>query len=448
MLRLLFFSTIMLVGLVSSLWSRFAALLTYVWFALFRPQEWVWFDISSLRLSLIVALLLVVPSMLTGIWPNLTHPISIGAAAFLTTAVVAQVVTPLPGPSWPWLDTFSRLILVMLMAITLLNTRRRVVLFIAVIAASMGFHTAKAGLVSMLGGGVYFAEGLAGSFTDNNGYAMAAAMTLPLLVCVWQNADRSVMLERWVARGFLIAVPLSLFTIIGTMSRAGFLAAAAALLAFVAVQRRRLLPVIGITLLIVVGLPFVPIPEGYFDRLETIRTYDEVNEVSAMSRLHFWEVAARMAEDNPLGVGLRNYDHLYDRYDFLEGDFGTGRSVHSSHFEVLAELGYAGALVWVALFVYAIPVAWRVRRFGAHTPQLAPDEARFYVTTANALIASMVAFLVGGAFIALALNDITWYTFAAVAAIDRLARARKQELDQSEAPPLATEAVFLRRATA
>jgi hypothetical protein len=33
---------------------------------------------------------------------------------------------------------------------------------------------------------------------------------------------------------------------------------------------------------------------------------------------------------------------------------------------------------------------------------------------------SMVAFLVGGAFISLSLNDLTWLTFALVSALDRL----------------------------
>ena len=43
--------------------------------------------------------------------------------------------------------------------------------------------------------------------------------------------------------------------------------------------------------------------------------------------------------------------------------------------------------------------------------------------SANALLVSLVAFIVGGSFIALSLNDLTWYTFALVAALDRLSVA-------------------------
>jgi len=51
------------------------------------------------------------------------------------------------------------------------------------------------------------------------------------------------------------------------------------------------------------------------------------------------------------------------------------------------------------------------------------------VTAANGLSASMMAFLVGGSFIALALNDVTWLTFAFLAALDRLSAATVREYE-------------------
>jgi hypothetical protein len=50
------------------------------------------------------------------------------------------------------------------------------------------------------------------------------------------------------------------------------------------------------------------------------------------------------------------------------------------------------------------------------------EQQHFFFTAANGLMTSMIAFLVGGSFIALALNDLTWLTFALVAALDRLSR--------------------------
>ena len=83
MLRNLFVLGLLIPGMVAASVNRFAALLLYVWFALFRPQEWMWVDVSAFRLSLLLGVLLVVPSLFTGIFPNLSHPLSLGTVAFL-----------------------------------------------------------------------------------------------------------------------------------------------------------------------------------------------------------------------------------------------------------------------------------------------------------------------------------------------------------------------------
>lgn len=448
MLRLIFIGVILASGLTASIWSRFAALLTYVWFALFRPQEWTWIPLGSLRLSLITGIMLVIPSLLTGIFPNISHPLSIGTVLFFLLGLLAQGTAVNPDVGWYWIDILARLFLVALLAVTILDTPRRVLLFLAVLAGSVGFHTAKAGVAYALGGGLFFAEGFAGAFSDNNGYALVTAMMLPLLFCVWQNAAPDVFFEKWIGRGFLVAVPLSMGLIVGTKSRAGFLAAATAIIVTIILHRRRFALAGTVILTTLVVAPFVPVPEGYFERIETIRTYEEVGESSALSRLHFWRVAVRMAENYPLGVGLMSYESAYDDYDFLGGEFGRRRSVHSSHFQVIAELGFLGFLLWVSLFAYSFWVLLRVRRFGNRIRQRDGPASHFYTTVANGLIASQATFLVGGAFVASALNDVTWYTFAVIAAVDRLARARAEELDRERSEGERRHDFELGRATA
>jgi putative inorganic carbon (HCO3(-)) transporter len=409
----------MTVGTVAAVSSRFAALLFYLWFAVFRPQEWVWMDITSLRLSLVIALMLVVPSVLTGILPNISHLLSIGALCFLGTALLAQVTTFDPGMGWHWLDFFWRLILVCLLAVTLIDTKRRFYLTVVVIAGSFGYYTSKAGLASVLGGGMRFEAGLGGAFSDNNGYAMAAVMIMPLLLASAQNVPLDTPYRKGIGAVLYLSVPLTALTVISTFSRGGFLALAASLLVFVALQRRRFSSLLLLALVVAVVGPFVPIPQGYFSRIGTIQTYEEIGDDSAMGRLHFYQVAIEMARDNPLGVGPRNYEIVYDRYDFLGGRYGHNRAPHSSHFEVLAENGYLGALIWITLFVLAFRAAFRVRR-RARDATLSKADQRFLFTMSNALVVSMSGFLVGGAFIALALNDLTWLTFSLVAALDRL----------------------------
>jgi len=434
MLRSLFVLAVMLPGAYFALRNRFAALLLYIWFGLFRPQDWLWIDVTSLRLSLLLGVVLVLPSFIGGIWPNLTHPLSVGTFAFLLTGIIAQFGAIDPDVGLEWLDFQTRLTLICLMTVTLMTTRRRLLLLVAVIGGSLGFHAAKAGFASALGGGVRFYDGLAGAFPDNNGYALVTVMVMPMLLVTAQNLveDR----WKWVRRGFYAAVALCGLTVVSTFSRGGFLALALSMLTYIMLQRRRVGALIGLAVLAGVAYMVVPVPDGYLDRLQTIHTYEEVDDESALSRLHFWRVAMVMANNNAFGVGMRNFEAAYNHYDFSYGKFGLRRSVHSSHFQVLAEHGFPGAFIWVVMFALAFLLALRVRRRSRH-PDLTSEERRFYFTMANALMVSMVGFIVGGSFVASALNDVTWLTFAMVASLDRLAHQPVAVPVLSPAPQLA-----------
>ncbi len=424
MLRTLAVVLILVPGLVAAFANRFAALLLYLWWALFRPQDWMWLDITSLRVSLLLGLLVVVPSFLTGVLPNLSHPLSVGGVVFLVAAGLAQLDAVDPATSLSWLEFLVRLILICLLAISLVSNQKRFKLTLAVIAGSFGFHAAKTGLMALVGGVSRLSYGLGGAYADNNGYAVAIGMIIPLLVAVAQNSHL-----RWVKAAFYVAVPLSLLTVISTFSRGGFLTVVAAGLAFALLQRRRFAAlVLAGALALPVGI-FMTLQEGYLDRLQTIRTYDDANDLrparrdgaeeSALGRLHFWRVAIDMARARPLGVGLFGFEPAYDQYDTLHGQFGRRRSVHSSHLQALTEAGVLGAAAYIGLFAAALRAAFRIRRRGRQQ-NLSQDDQVLFGTCGNALIVSMTAFLVGGSFVSMALNDLTWYTFALVASLDRI----------------------------
>jgi putative inorganic carbon (HCO3(-)) transporter len=410
-------------GFYAAVRSRYAALLMYLWFALFRPQEWIWVDITSLRLSLVLGLVLLGPALLAGQFPNITHPLSIGMILFFCSEVLSQLTAVRVDVGWQWIDFTLRLFIACMLLVTLVTNSLRLLGVIAVIGGSLGFHAAKAGLAYALGGGTRFADGLAGAFVDNNGYALGTVMIMPLLMITAQNIDLAYKgpLLVWLRRGWYCAVPLCMFAVVGTYSRGGFLALATATLVYVMLQRRRVPALIGLCTVVLLVAIFVPIPQEYLDRLQTIRTYEEIGEDSALSRQHFWAVGVQMGLTNPLGVGIRQYEAAYDAYDWSYGRYGERRSVHSSHVQVFAELGVFGALVWLGMFAFATLLCLRVRA-RSEDPALPDAERRFLFTAANGLIVSMVGFAVGGSFIALALNDLSWLTFAMIAALDRISR--------------------------
>jgi len=424
---------VLLVGVAASIYSRFAALLFYLWFAIFRPLEWVfWYDFSRLRPSLVIGGLLVIPCLLTGILPKLAHPLSVGCLLFLGTALIAHTNAIRPDLSWLWIDFFARLMLVSFLMIRLITTKRRFIAVLGVIALSIGYHSAKGGVAFLLVGGTRFAEGLGGAFTDNGHYALAIVMILPFVLACAQNVEWP-----WVRGVLLLVIPLSCLTVVGTFERSGFLALVTVVLAYSLLQPKRGRALVVAAVVALIAVAVIPVPKGYADRMRTIRTYEEVGDASALGRLHFWQVAWDMALDKPLGIGLRNYEPLYDSYDFSNGLYGRERAVHNSHLQILAENGFAGFGVWLFLLGYSYLLLIRVRRRSSRGS--CPNGSnRFYLTTSNGLIASQTAFVVGGTFLSAAHNDLTWYSFGLVAALDLLQRA-ECPLEVPQLPGLETD---------
>jgi putative inorganic carbon (HCO3(-)) transporter len=414
-LRTLFVLFIFGIGVLAAFKSRFGALLLYVWFALFRPQEWVWFDISWMRLSLISGLLLVVPAVASGIYPDTRHVLSKLSWAFLLCAVVSHFFSYNPAVSWFWLDFLVTMLVVALTAVNMLTDRSKYVALVTVMALSFGFHAAKMGFGSVLGGGVELIQGTGGAFQDRNDFALGANMILPLMLAAAQTTRHTWL--RWLLYAW---TPLAVFGIVSTFSRGGFLGLVAVSGTYVMFHRRRWTMISALVLFVMFVVPFVPLPEGYVERLSTIRSPGEVEEGSALSRLHVWRVALSVAADNPMGVGLMSFNWAYPFYDFSEGLYGELRAVHNSWLQALAETGVLGFAAFVGAHLVAVFILFRIRRTArAHLPD---ELARFYLIHTNALVAVLAAFVVGGTFLSMALNDLTWFSFALIAGLDRLAQ--------------------------
>lgn len=430
MLRSLLVLAVLVPGFCAALMDGYAGLLMYLWFALFRPQDWLWIDITSLRVSMVLGIVMLGRSLISGFVPNITHPLTLGIALMVCSSVITQTSAVRPDIGWIWIDFFVRLALSCTMLVALAHDAKRLYGVLAVICLSLGFHATKAGLAFLLtGGGTRFDDGLSGAFVDNNGYALGTVMILPMLLVTAQNIELvyNGRYLNWMRRGLYATVPLCVFTVLGTYSRGGFLAFSAALLTFIMLQRHRFTALAGLIVFFTLLLAVVPLPQQYVDRLSTIRTFNEKTsgddpegaKESAKSRTHFWQVGIVMAMNKPLGVGIKQYEAAYDRFDFLHGRYGHKRAIHSAHLQVLAELGFFGAFLWVLMFAWAYFSCMRVRGRAADE-RLRPEQRRFLLTAANGLMASMAGFIIGGSFLSLAYNELTWLTFAIVAALDRL----------------------------
>ncbi|MGB3564906.1 MAG: DUF5935 domain-containing protein [Thermoanaerobaculia bacterium] len=431
-------------AMLVALYSRFIALLLYWWIAIFRPHEWVWTDLSHLKLSFVAGLLLVIPCFLTGKFPRLGHVVSYLMLVWLALAAIATYYYGCGSTGWRWLDHMARLMLVLFLTNRLVDSPKRIFWLGTVVSCSVGFFAAKTGFFSLLRGGVvqHGFEHLGGALAGSNAFALGTAMCVFLMIATAQNASNPAgqtapikwnIAWPWMRIfqvGMWVMVPLSIYQVVSLFSRGSALGLASGLLVFVFLQERRVSWLLKVLPFLLIAALLVPLPAGYKERMSTI--YEEpVESGTSAGRIHFWKVAGDIAADFPFGIGPGCYPHYYDDYDYTDGAFGRRRSVHSSHFQSLVETGYLGAVVWVLLFLLSFKALARVRR-RCRRGTLSAPLSRFYFTYANAVVSLLVVFIVGGQFYEVAHADLVWLGFMLAVILDVLSREESSKADGEE----------------
>lgn len=83
---------------------------------------------------------------------------------------------------------------------------------------------------------------------------------------------------------------------------------------------------------------------------------------AVVERLAHWQAALNMAQANPwLGVGLGNYEIVYDQYRLLNWNFPLGHA-HNYYLNILAEAGMIGTLAYGLLWTGIVWLTWKARQ--------------------------------------------------------------------------------------
>jgi probable O-glycosylation ligase (exosortase A-associated) len=204
----------------------------------------------------------------------------------------------------------------------------------------------------------------------------------------------------------IIGVPLLFSAIIATQSRGGLLGIVAVLAVFAyrRFQSRLLVSIVGgFGMLVLLALA------GISDRASGGAAEEGIDE-SAMGRLYAWQAAFGMALSRPLnGVGLDNFYHNY--YFYSPHWDGKNHAVHSTWFGVMAETGFLGLAVFIAMMVMLIRSAIRsLQRIESAPAGSIPDVH----AASQAVLAGMVATLVSGTFLT---QGFTWPVYILTALV-------------------------------
>jgi probable O-glycosylation ligase (exosortase A-associated) len=340
----------------------------------------------------------------------------------------------------------ARIFLIGYALVVQVTTEERLRLVLVVIAFSLGFESAKQGWATLFlnPGGVNINH--AQFFGDNNGTAVGMFMLVPILTSLARTST-----HRWVKPIWRFVAIGVLYRGISTYSRGGFLSLIAMGVHYLFRSKVRPGAIVGI---ILAGWIIVPVlPQEFWDRMATINAPVDTEStdaavtaesLSTQSRLHFWAVAEKMAEARPLyGVGMHVYNEVYDQYDFSGGAWGGKRSVHSSWFGIMAELGFGGLALFASFFVMFFLTCRRARKVAKKYRD--DQELARIASYMTALEGSLLAFAVGGAFVTFQYNEMLWHLLFLNFAVKRM-------LDQAvlakETRPVPTGIVMPAAATA
>ena len=365
MLSVLMFFATLLGGVILSLRHSIAiAFVVYQAIYFFNPEKRWWGnivpDISySFFIVIFMALLVLANGKITKENKISKAPPLKWSILVMLTYCVAYFYAIAPEYHYTFMIYFIKLIVIMCLAYKLISSAKdfTYVLYGYIFSAwYVSFYVFQIGRNA---GNRVEGVGLVDS-PDANGLAAAIAPSLVLTLYYYWISKKYWMKGMFAIAGLFIANAVVLIN-----SRGAFLAVAASIAFFMyfmytsSFQRKHQKKMaVFITIAGLSGALYIA-DDDFISRITGIT--GEVDKAekqeSGATRLVFWEAAWEMAKDYPYGNGYRGFNYLSPFYipEGIDTGGNRSRSVHSTWFETLTEVGYLGLL----FFIMMLWSAWK-----------------------------------------------------------------------------------------
>ena len=309
---------------------------------------------------------------------------------------------------------------------SVVTTRTHLRMLVWVVALSFAFYGVKNGVAGIASGGsMRIGRGPGGMLEDNNDFALAMAMSIPLLWHIGTSEKRPIL-----RKAMFAMVPLTVITVILTYSRGAALSMSLGFMILIWRSRNRLGGFMIIGCCAIAGAAMVP--DEYKDRINTLR--DVEADGSARGRLEAWAVAGRMIKANPVfGVGFDRFKQNYLRYEpnlsnnQLQGGGAGTRVAHNSYLQIWAECGSIAFFCYMCLLLLTILDLQAIRRLAKRR-----YNASWILSYATMFEASTLTFVLGSVFLTRAHFDLMYHYAAMVLVFGRIARAEMEDLGKPE----------------
>ena len=283
--------------------------------------------------------------------------------------------------------------LMILVSLTILRSKQHIFALTVVCAASIALLAIKGGIFTFTSGGGSKVWGPPGSFIeDNNEFALAIVMTIPLLRFLQMQLANA-----WARHALTGTMILSAAAALGSQSRGALLGISAMVITLWWRGKRKFG---GAILLLAVSLLLISfMPDSWTNRMETIQTYEQ--DQSAMGRINAWWVAWGIGLNHLTGVGFNTATtELFAKYGHYAD---IPRAAHSIYFQVLGNHGFIGLFLFVGIWISC----WRTAGWLRSQKNLIPA-AKWTADLGAMCQVALVGYAVGGAFLSLAYFDLPY----------------------------------------
>ncbi|WP_367989077.1 O-antigen ligase family protein [Vibrio sp. NTOU-M3] len=346
-------------------------------------------------------------------------------AAFWLLVMIGVVLSSNPALAiQSFKNTYWKIMLMTLAIVWLVNSEKNLskasvsIVLTGVLIAGVALFNSANGIGLVEGSRVTIGRQLGSILGDPNDLSLVLMFPLAFSLSLAFSKD----LGFFIRLLGVIASLMLVAAVIATQSRGGLLGCLSVfgIFTMTRIKSKALLISLGV----IAGLALFAMA-GVSDRASGGAAEDGIDQ-SAMGRLYAWGAAYRMALDNPLtGVGLNNF---YSNYFYYSTHWdGLNHAVHSTWFGVLAETGFLGLFVFVAMIVSLIKTSRNtISTLQNSSLKLSP----FVAATAYAVYAGLIGTIVSGTFLT---QGFTWpiYILAALTvAVARIVQIESQNENQ------------------
>ncbi len=349
-----------------SLRNVFAAYLAWGWSGLFALNTFAYGfirDAGIVQLFALIALVLLLRGKnmdIAKFKPERTSWL------FMLLAVHALACAALAYPglnrNWELATNLVKTLLFCIFMPMLATSRFRIHALVVAMALGVDVHAMIEGLKYLASGGGHNVQG-SGNFGDNNHFAVAVVMGMPLLYYLFQYSRNK--LVRLAAAGALLVTALS---VIGTNSRGGLVCMVIMAIWIIMKSRRRLMGMVfaGAAAAIIIQLA----PASWYERMDTISTAAE-SDLSFLGRVIAWKRSSAIALENPVfGGGFHAVQTftVFEKFRDKPGVLGFidtppatyPAAAHSIYFETMGDMGFVGFTLFVACLLNAFMVRMEI----------------------------------------------------------------------------------------